>query len=457
MRKSIQLIAIAALTLSSFGAYTQNDLLFYTLKEVPQTTNINPANINPELFNVGVPFLSNGFVGFGNSGFRVNKLLRKRTDDSLAINVDDFVNNVLSKNNYLNINASYEILSGGYNWNKWYFTFVWTDKASAQIGYPRNLFQFLAEGNGAHLDETIEINRLKGKILHYREWAFGAARPIDDKWTVGAKVKVLWGKSSVYAKELNGSIYTDPDTYFITTTNSIDYNQSLPESITDSSVDFNYFRYGLGLKNPGMAIDLGASYKFDDKFTFSASILDLGSIRWKNNMQNYRSDEVSWTFKGIDINDYIGADQDVIDTKFKEFQDSLIDNFAVKKSETRFWTPLSPKVYLAASYVIDAQQTAGALLRTDFFNKSMHPQLSLSYMYKINQYFTTAASYSIGYRNWANLGLGFVANYGPMQFFLSSDNFIGAIAPASVRMTSVRFGFTYLHRQMKPVTAPRLN
>jgi hypothetical protein len=425
------------------------------LREVPQSSIINPAISNPELFNVGVPLLSSVSVGFGNSGFRFNKLARKRSDDSLAINLDDFVN-ILGKNNYLNVSASCEILSGGYNWQNWYFNFAWSEKASLQLTYPKSIFGFIAKGNAEFLDETLDFKRSKIKELHYREWAFGAARPINDKWKVGAKVKILFGKSSFYSRKLDASFYTDPDTYHITTKNTIDINRSMPEMFLDDSIKFNYFQYTKGFRNPGLAIDLGAEYKFNDRITFSASLIDLGTIRWKNNLKNFRSENTEWTFKGIDINDYIGEEKDVREERLKNFIDSVVDRFGVEESETRFYTPLTPKLYLAASYIIDEQQTASVLLRNDFFNAAIHTQLSIAYMYKINQFFTAATAYSIAYRNIGNLGLGFVANYGPMQFYITTDNFIGIIAPASVRMTNVRLGFTYLHRKA-PAAAPRIN
>jgi hypothetical protein len=457
MMKKIQLLLTAALLLYNLHAVSQNDLLFMSLREVPQTSSINPAIRNPELFNVGVPFISSAALSYGNSGFRFNKLVRERSDDSLSINLQDFVN-ILGDKNYLNLAASYELVSGGYNWDKWYFTFSWSEKASVQFSYPKSLMGFILNGNGAYLDQTVEFTGLKLKALHYREWAFGAARPIDDKWTVGMKAKVLFGKSSIYTKKLQGSFFTDPETYQITTTNSIDVNRSLPEVFLYDTLEYKHFKYSSGMKNPGYAFDFGAEYKFSDKITFSASLLDLGAIRWKNNLKNYRSKDVSWTFKGIDVNDYIDQDDEVVDARIEQFQDSIIDRFGVKESETRFYTPLTPKLYLAANYIIDEHQSASAVLRTDFFNATLHTQLCMAYQYKINPFLTAAGSYSIAYRNVGNFGLGFVANYGPMQFYITTDNVVGLFAPASVRMTNVRLGFNYLQRTLKkPATAPRIN
>lgn len=457
MKRKIQQSILVICILFAAGSYAQNDMLFLNMRDVPQVSAINPSFTNPELFNVGVPFLSSGAFGYGNSGFRFNKLLRKRSDDSLEINVNDFIN-VIGRNNYIGANASYEILGGGYNWQKWYFTFSWSDKLSMEMRFPQNLLEFVTEGNYPFIGQTLEFDNIKLKALHYREWAFGAARPINDRWTVGAKAKILFGKSSMYTENITGSFFTDPDTYHITTSNTINFNQSLPEVLQYDTLDFNYYQYSKGFKNPGFAMDLGATYKLDDKITIYASVLDLGWIRWKNNLKNYRSNDVTWTFKGIDINDYINEPDDVVEARLNSLQDSLTSQFGLEESETRFNTPLTPKIYIGASYVIDNQQTAGVVIRSTVFNGTIQPQINFSYLYKVNTHFTAAGSYSIAYRNVGNLGLGFIGNYGPMQFYLATDNFVGLVAPASVRYTNIRLGFNYLHRvgTKKSVTAPRI-
>ena len=46
--------------------------------------------------------------------------------------------------------------------------------------------------------------------------------------------------------------------------------------------DIDFDTDNLGPTGFGMAIDLGATYKLNDEWTFSASLLDLGFISWKN-------------------------------------------------------------------------------------------------------------------------------------------------------------------------------
>jgi len=40
-------------------------------------------------------------------------------------------------------------------------------------------------------------------------------------------------------------------------------------------------------KNNGVGIDLGAIYKYDEKITLYASIIDLGFIHWGSNVQGF--------------------------------------------------------------------------------------------------------------------------------------------------------------------------
>ena len=66
----------------------------------------------------------------------------------------------------------------------------------------------------------------------------------------------------------------------------------------DSSAfdNFSVSKYAFKKKNTGMGIDLGGVYKLNKKISFSASVIDLGFIKWKSGINNYVSNNPNRTF-----------------------------------------------------------------------------------------------------------------------------------------------------------------
>ena len=61
--------------------------------------------------------------------------------------------------------------------------------------------------------------------------------------------------------------------------------------------------------NKGLGLDIGVSYKMNEKFSFGASLLDFGYINWTNGggsqVRNYSNSVHSFTFDGIDFTQFI--------------------------------------------------------------------------------------------------------------------------------------------------------
>ena len=53
--------------------------------------------------------------------------------------------------------------------------------------------------------------------------------------------------------------------------------------------------------NVGLGLDFGLIYKYSDKITLSASLLDLALVRWKTDLNNVRG-EGDFEYAGTDLN-----------------------------------------------------------------------------------------------------------------------------------------------------------
>lgn len=75
-----------------------------------------------------------------------------------------------------------------------------------------------------------------------------------------------------------------------------------------------------------MAIDLGATYKLNDEWTFSASLLDLGFISWKNTTKGTMSKDFTFDgFSEISVKDDGTNSENKLDNQVDQLVDDLAD------------------------------------------------------------------------------------------------------------------------------------
>ena len=442
MKKKLNIIsAFAVLLMLIFTgkmADAQFDLTLYNMKPVIQTNLANPAFIPEFQYHFGVPALSSVYVGEGTSGVKFNQLFTKRADDSLVLDFDNIASHTKNKNN-ISIRTGVQWLNGGMKWKDFYFSLSISDYLDYNMFYSDDLVNLAINGNAPSIGKNIDIAPTYLKATHYREYAFGAAWDFDSQWNFGAKAKMLFGKSNITTKTLDAKLYTADNTYYLTTETNMMINTSMPQSWTEGGVSLSsdYLFYGASF---GLSLDLGATYKLDDQFSFSASVLDLGYIRFDRNYTNYSNDNVKWTFEGIDALEFQDMTNDQINDELSHIGDSLIKKFDIQESWNRYDIMMTAKIYLGGTYKLSDIETVGALVRSEIVNKVWRPSLTLSYYRQILDELGVIGSYTIINRSYTNIGAGVYYNYAPVQVYLVTDNIVGLFVPDAVKYANIHFG-----------------
>lgn len=437
---------VAVLLLSPIAKAQQNFTL-YNMPSIPQSNLLNPALVPDCKWHVGIPALNSTYFQYGNSGFNANKVfnaMESFSPDSSQLNLNKLLD-VFNKKNYIALKVEQSWLSGGVKLMKnHYLHFSVQEKAQVRISIPKDLFTFLIDGNGgSNLGKTLDFD-FKSSALHYREFALGYAFTLDDRITVGGRVKYLLGLNVVDVKSANLSVTTNPEdySYLLKTDIRINAASSLGTIIkTDSTQRFepqasNFFR----TKNKGMALDLGATFKFTDKITFSASLLDMGYIHWKQNTTNIMSHDknASFKFDGIHVS---SADTNSDFNQYIEnLVDTLLNTFRVDTVHKSFNTGLSAEFFLGANYELSKRINLGGLFYGDFYNGRFYPGLTLSMRYKLGKALSINVSNTFYNRSALNPGLGVSVNAGAFQVYSVMDNFLFPLIPTGVRNMSWRFG-----------------
>jgi hypothetical protein len=388
--------------------------------------------------------LSSTSLLFTNSGFTWRDLHHVRQDDSVTMQFDNALSK-LSDKNFISLSLRSNIIEGGFRWKKNYITFNVSEKANFNLTFPKELFELLLKGNGAFIGQEISMRRLNFDVTHHREYAIGFARQINDKVSVGGKLKYLYGMENFSSGKSNLSFYTAPDDYQIELSSDYIIHTSTTGNAKKGSSD----SYLFGLKNVGFAVDLGTTYKFNDRWKFMASVIDLGSIKWKSNVKNFVAESGEYKFDGVDINKFINDSSGGGD-----LMDTLTNSFGPTENADAYKTSLPTHAYLNACFQINAKSNVSGLLHAEIFRETVQPTITASYNRKVSQHFAASVNYSMINQHWDNVGMGFSVNAGPVQIYMISDNLIGTINPLSHNTLHFNFGFNLVFGRLKVKTGP---
>jgi hypothetical protein len=428
--------------LGSSKLIAQKNFTLYGLNETAQAHYLNPAFKTKAKFYLSLPIAYQSF-GVSNSGFKLNDLLQTRaSDDSLVLNPNNALNK-MAKLNFLTAEMHNELFAFGFNAKDNYFSFSLTNHLVSNFTYPSDLFRFAIEGNGKSLlGKRASLDGLGFNLNSYIEYAFGYNRKINSKLTIGGRLKLLSGIANVDTRKSKLGITTDATTFDLTIDGGAQVNTSgIRPFYETNTATYNPFKSILNFKNFGMAVDLGATYQLNEKFAFSASLLDLGAIKWNTQNANFVSNDVNFKFEGVDLNQYLN---DSTYSFVDAISDTLTKVFDGYENSESYTSGLYTRFYLGSTYQVSKSFAFGATLYNEIIKKHYRPGLILSGNLKVNNWFAASINYSAYARSFANIGLGFSIKGGPIQWYVISDNILAFMAPQGAKNAHLSTGLNIL-------------
>lgn len=417
----------------------QQNYTLYNMSSISQSIYCNPSVFPINNVNIGIPALSSFYFGVTNTAFRYHDLIYKRPDDSLTFDMNKAISK-MDDNNYLLTHAQIDILSVGFKIKKNYFNITATEKFTGILNYSRGLIDFIWNGNGPQIGKTISLD-LGLQYTHYREYGLNYVRKINNKLNVGIKLKYLYGMENIQTEQSGITLYTDPTDYALRAQSNILINKS--GSIKDLvGPDMKFTNYAFGLKNTGGAIDLGAHYQITDKISANISLIDFGGIKWRSDVQNFQSvsPDKSYTYTGLNIVNLIN-DTTTINQAFNSVLDSAYATFKIDTTQNIYRTRLNKQIYLGGTYQLTERFQTNLVLHGLFYDGKMRPGVSASIGGKLGERVHMNLCYSIFNKSYNNLGWGVSLNtLGGNQFYIVSDNVLGAIFPQNAKSFNLRVG-----------------
>jgi outer membrane protein OmpA-like peptidoglycan-associated protein len=414
--------------------FAQQSTTIYNMQVVPQRRYLNPALGSTVRVHVGLPLISTNLINLSNSSF-VYRDIMENVGDSLRLNFNKGLDaGKIKDQNFLATNINIDLLSFGFYVGKNYFAFNATNKTAFNIRYTRDFIDFFWNGNAGAIGRELDLDLyLNGQ--NYIEYGLTYAREINNKLRVGGRFKFLSGLGTFYTKKADLGLATDASTYALTARSDIEFysSNSFNGDVNPTKILFS--------NNNGIGFDLGVDYDINKNFSVSASVIDIGRINWRDNLNNFlsKNPNASFTYRGLEIQSVFSQNID-FKKSFESSLDSLTDRLGLVNDTLKsFSTPLPTQFFVGGNYVLSEKFNVGALFNGRLIDGKLRPNFGLSANTDLTSWLAASVSYSTFNGSFSNLGAG-LALTGPFQLYVVTDNILGWIMPDNQRNFHVQFG-----------------
>jgi hypothetical protein len=429
-RKAIYFIILTGFIVLPLLLNAQSNTMYY-MSGVPQSYYNNPATQPGCNIFIGSP--SSFQFNFKSSAFGFEDIIYKDSESDSVIyflhspaDINKFLSK-LDKVNYLSANIDNNLISFGFRVKEMYFTFDLSSRLNEKFSYPKDLAVFVFSGN--HFGQVFDFSPLNFDVKEYVEVGIGISRKFGDQLSIGIRPKILFGISTISSSNTDITINFESERNMIVNANSdlnictpgiiiptnedgvIDLGGDIPFDSTINSAS-EYIKLATG--NKGFGIDFGLHYRPIDRLELSASVLDLGYIKWKNYTHNV-SLRGNYVFEGVYFNSS--------DTAFLDnLKDSLDASFKLTGSGNSFKTTINPKIYAGGRYFLTPSFDVGALARFDFYKKNIKTDVILLTNWSPSTIWSVSATYNLLDGAYTTFGLGMSFRLGPVNMYIISDD-----------------------------------
>ena len=435
MKKSFSKILISmAVCVCALSVHAQNVNTLYFLENAPMRHTINPAFQPVSDFYLPVPVIGFFNVSSGNNAFMLKDLYfndptTNNKIGALHPNAQSQVWNKMPDFFRANTEIQFNLVSWGWRIRDFgYFHVNSSERIEILGGVPKPLFgQILNPGM-----ESMDLTRLNAVANIYSEVALGYSHIINEKWTVGAKVKVLLGHAhasanfnSLNLQQSAGAATLQGEGQLVVA--GAMNPQWIKGEITNEEHLASLWTY-LIPSGIGGAIDLGFTYKPIKQLQISAAVTDLGAMHW--NKAEYMSMNADTTFAGLTEYRYDNYVQNGIfntDSMLSGVMNNL-ERFgkSIELGDTKkkpFTNMLTAKLNIGLDANFwENRIGVGVYSHTRFYNSYITEEITLGAALRPCNWFNLAASYSFVNGHWSNLGAAIaLATYDGVMFTIAAD------------------------------------
>ena len=476
---------VIALLTGSLAIHAQEVNTLYFLENAPQRSMFNPALMPVSSGYLYFTPLGYTSLSLGNNSFTMSDLVYTKNGKTITpLNqgeTEAFLKK-LRNSTLIEQDLTTTILAFGASTKKggYFHAGIFLHEAIG-LSVPKNMFSTFMSSSGVSIDLTNPV-AIKGLTIGaevYTEIMGGYTRPLNDKWTIGGKLKFLIGQANarinVSELSINPGDVSKGETAQLKLAG--DLSASLPGGLNTAAI---LPRAGEGLLDNindrlnnvtggkvdvlkmlipagyGAAIDFGFTYKPIKYVQISAAINDLGFMYWTNSVKGGVSADTP--FDGIGSVELHTKDGK-LDTEGlkKDIEDHLkgyVNAIKVDAGASNYVRMTRARLNVGVDGLFWENRVGlGLLSQTRLFNNKIYEELTIGGFFRPVNWFNIAASYSILNGQGGNVGaaLGF-APYDGIMLTLATDfipcyyakmpNSDKYVLPYKTAMANVAFGFS---------------
>lgn len=413
---------IAVMAVLALHGHAQLLHTSYFMEGTQYRLSLNPA-LAPTRGFVHVPAAGAMGASLYSDGIALNDMIDiVKNSDHADYFADDRFMGRLKDTNHAAATAGTDILAAGWWHGNSFMSINLSFRVNADLRAPKALFSFMRDMHGMNTidysDFTRSIGGEKLELTAYTEIGFGYMRPLSANLDAGFKVKGLLGHGNmrltvhdaVVTTRLHGLspdydwTYGDPTEVLVADgTASIDVQADWVSSFEGLELQSNGKDYideikfkaaNMGVAGYGAAVDLGFSWRPTRRLTVSASLVDLGLIRWtKGCTRVAHANTADLHFDSNSSNNLAGF-SDIIATTTPINTDILrltLDDNAAKARTTH----LASTVTCGVDYALqDGKVNVGALYTHHHSAVRAQDEVTLSLGYRPHRHVELAVSCS---------------------------------------------------------------
>lgn len=426
----------------------QTNMSFYSIENQINSPALNPAFLTSQskLYFSLLPFTGTN-LGYNNPQI-VQKLVSNILAGDQAMNDFRDVFDSMIRLNLFYQRMEVNLLCVGYKSPWGSFDFRVNEKVNFLTDVNGDFSSFVTSNS----TQTLHIGdsqSLPAFATHYREFSLGFAREFSGgKLSVGARVKMYFGKSSISSEVTGTSLQRDQDIYLqmngpvkisLPIEVVVDKNKLLRSaSMADN---FSAGDYLMNSGNTGLGFDLGFSYKPTPDLVISGSVTDVGKIKWSSSLNSMVFNGEYLFPKELIVSNNNGVL--VRDPDFSLENVDIRELYRIDMDNAPFTTRMPVTFYSGIKYRLDPRFSISLTNRFIGVGAMSFNSLAATGIYGINRKLSVSAGYAALGKSYNNIPFGLFYNGNFGQYYIGTDNLLSVINPTDSNFSGVTFGMCF--------------